>query len=238
MSVLDLVISNHEIVRFNDIVLSTENTEILMQISKEIKYAAQLEKHKLPLTNKLLFFGNSGCGKTMCAKALAQEVNKKLFIVNLSNIINSKIGETSQNIKAVFDKVAKENAVLFLDEFDHIGKARGNDDNDVGEMRRLVNSIIQLIDLFPSHSILIAATNHPEIIDNALLRRFEIKLNFELPSKEVLENYYSKFLSNYDASLIDFERKYEVSFAEAKDYAILQMKKKLIANIENESSNT
>jgi SpoVK/Ycf46/Vps4 family AAA+-type ATPase len=93
-----------------------------------------------------LFQGSSGCGKTMTAKAIANALDKNILILNLSNIVCYRIGETSQNIKQVFDKAGREKAVLFLDEFDQIGKARGSDDIDVGEMRRLVNTLIQLID--------------------------------------------------------------------------------------------
>jgi SpoVK/Ycf46/Vps4 family AAA+-type ATPase len=155
------------------------------------------------------------------------------LVVNLSNIVCSKIGETSQNIKTVFDKAIKEKAILFLDEFDHIAKARGNDENDVGEMRRLVNSVIQLIDLLPQDVILIAATNHAEIIDNALMRRFQLKLEFLKPTQEQLNQYYDQLASLYDASISTFDRKYNLSYAEAKDYALIQIKNKLINQLEN-----
>lgn len=237
MSVLDLLISSSEKVQFEEVFLSELNHKLILQLSKELRYADELVKNKLPLTNKILFFGPSGCGKTISAKALSTSINKKIYVVNLSNIVSSKIGETSQNMKAIFDKAAKEKAILFLDEFDHIGKARGNDDNDVGEMRRLVNSVIQLIDLFPNDAILIAATNHPEIIDSALIRRFQMRLNFELPTKEQLDAFYLKLLENYHPSINSIEKKYGISYAEAKDFALQQMKANLIENMENKMKN-
>lgn len=97
----------------------------------------------------------------MTAKAIAQALGKNMLILNLNNVVCSRIGETSQNIKQVFDKTGRERAVLFLDEFDQIGKARGNNDKDLGEMRRSVNSIIQVIDYFPNNALLICATNYP-----------------------------------------------------------------------------
>jgi SpoVK/Ycf46/Vps4 family AAA+-type ATPase len=233
MTILDLIISTHEKINFDDVFLSVENKNMLVQLSKEHRLAEELLKHKLPLTNKILFHGASGCGKTMSANALASVLNKKLLVVNLSNIVCSKIGETSQNIKTVFDKAIKEKAILFLDEFDHIAKARGNDENDVGEMRRLVNSVIQLIDLLPQDVILIAATNHAEIIDNALMRRFQLKLEFLKPTQEQLNQYYDQLASLYDASISTFDRKYNLSYAEAKDYALIQIKNKLINQLEN-----
>src|SRR5690606_32280170 len=111
-------------------------------------------------------------------------------------IVSSRIGETAQNLKAVFEKAARENSVLFLDELDQIGKARSKDDRDVGEMRRLVNTLIQLLDYHPDTSLLIGATNHPEIIDSAILRRFQVKVGYELPSDDVLDSYYDQLLQS------------------------------------------
>lgn len=96
---------------------------------------------------------------------------------------------------------------MFLDEFDQIAKARGNDDKDVGEMRRLVNTLIQLIDYYPEKALLLCATNHPEIIDTALLRRFQLWINFEIPIPEVLDEYYNKLLSRFPVALQNIERK-------------------------------
>ena len=145
--------------------------------------------------------GNSGCGKTITAKAIAHTLNKNIIILNLSNVVCARIGETSQNIKQVFDKAGREKAVLFLDEFDQIGKARGRDDKDVGEMRRLVNTIIQLMDYFPNNALLICATHHPEIIDTALLRRFQLKIHFEMPCAKILDEYYVELLSSFPKDL-------------------------------------
>ena len=92
--------------------------------------------------------------RLLLQKAIATTLEKPLYILDLSNFISSRIGDTTKNIRLIFDKVNRENAVLFLDEFDHIGKMRGNDDKDVGEMRRLVNSIIQMVDNFFRESAL------------------------------------------------------------------------------------
>src|SRR5690606_4403192 len=158
-----------------------------------------------------------------------------ILILNLSNIICARIGETSQNIKMVFDKAARDKSVLFLDEFDQIGKARGNDDKDVGEMRRLVNTLIQLIDYFPNDALLICATNHKHIVDEALLRRFQLSIAYELPNQQMLNQYYDTLLSKFPTELQDIPRKYEISYAEAKDYAYTLVKKKLLAQLMAES---
>lgn len=232
MELHNLLINDKEIVSLNDVFLNHFNQKSIQQLVKEHKYINEITKLGLPVNNKILLQGNSGCGKTTTAKAIANTIGKPILILNLSNIVCSRIGETSQNIKQVFDKAGREKAVLFLDEFDQIGKARGNDDKDVGEMRRLVNTIIQLIDYFPKNALLICATNHPEIIDVALMRRFQLRINFEMPSKDILDDYYNQILASFPAELKNIERKYEISFAEAKDYAFTIIKSALIEKLE------
>ncbi len=234
MELHNLLINDTEIVSLNDVFLNHYNQKSIQQLIKEHKYVDELTKFGLPVNNKILLQGNSGCGKTTTAKAIANAIGKPILTLNLSNIVCSRIGETSQNIKQVFDKAGREKAVLFLDEFDQIGKARGNDDKDVGEMRRLVNTIIQLIDYFPKNALLICATNHPEIIDIALMRRFQLRINFEMPSKEILDNYYEKLLASFPLEMQNIERKYDVSFAEAKDYTFTIVKAAFIQKLENE----
>ncbi len=232
MNIQDLIIKDKEPVNLNDVFLSEENRLQIEQLIKEQLYVEDLQQYGLPVNNKVLLFGSSGCGKTTTAKAIAHAVERPLIVLNLSNIINSRIGETSQNIKQVFDRAIRDKAVLFLDEFDQIGKARGEDENDVGEMRRLVNTMIQLIDYLPEQVMLICATNHIDIIDFALIRRFQLKISFEMPSDEVLDTYYNKLLARFPSELQQIERRYNISFAEAKDYTFTLVKAKLIAALE------
>ncbi len=237
MNILNLLIDDKEQVELSDIFLSEDNRQQILQLIKEQKYADELLKYDLPINNKIFLFGNSGCGKTTTAKAIATALKKPVYILNLSNIVSSKIGETGQNLKLIFDKASRDKAVLFLDEFDQIGKARGNDDKDVGEMRRLVNTIIQLIDYFPKNALLICASNHPQIIDIALMRRFQLKISFELPSDEVLNEYYDAILSHFPENLRSINRKFGISFAEAKDYAYTIIKGNIINQLEKTNNN-
>ena len=237
MNILNLLIDDKEQVELSDIFLSEDNRQQILQLIKEQKYADELLKYDLPINNKVFLFGNSGCGKTTTAKALATALKKPVYILNLSNIVSSKIGETGQNLKLIFDKASRDKAVLFLDEFDQIGKARGNDDKDVGEMRRLVNTIIQLIDYFPKNALLICASNHPQIIDIALMRRFQLKISFELPSDEVLNEYYDAILSHFPENLRSINRRFGISFAEAKDYAYTIIKGNIINQLEKTNNN-
>lgn len=232
MNVFDLIINDKEQVSLNDVFLDEANKRQIEQLIKEHSYIDELTQYGLPVNNKILLHGSSGCGKTMTAKALAQVLGKNILILNLSNVVCARIGETSQNIKQVFDKAARERAVLFLDEFDQIGKSRGSEDKDVGEMRRLVNTLIQLIDYYPEKALLLCATNHAEIIDTALLRRFQVRISYEMPSVEILDEHYDKLLSRFPQELQHIERKYKISFAEAKDHAFTCVKAKLIKELE------
>lgn len=232
MNVYELIISDKEKVALEDVFFSTENKAILNQILKEHQYLEELRVYNLPVDNKILLYGDSGCGKTTTAKAIATALDKPIVILSLSTVISARIGETSKNLKAVFDQAIRQKAVLFLDEFDQIGKMRGNDDKEVGEMRRLVNTIIQLIDYFPPDCLLICATNHHDIIDRALLRRFQLKLRFDMPEEEKLNSYYDKMLAPFPEHLKIIDRKYGVSFAEVKDYVHTTMKKRIILELE------
>ncbi|MGO1648453.1 MAG: AAA family ATPase, partial [Sphingobacterium sp.] len=163
---------------------------------------------------------------------IAKALDKPLVLLNLSNVVNARIGETSQNIKLVFDRARRDQAVLFLDEFDQLGKARSEDENDVGEMRRLVNSMIQLIDYLPQEVLLIGATNHLSILDSALIRRFQLSVPYDMPSQQALDAYYDKLLARFPEELHPNNRLYGVSFAEAKDNLFNRVKSALIAKLE------
>lgn len=237
MNLYNLIIQDKEEIALKDVFLDIHHKELIIQLIKENTYARELQEYGLPVNNKVLLQGSSGCGKTMTAKAVANELGRNIIILNLSNIVSSRIGETSQNIKMIFDKAARERSVLFLDELDQIGKARGSDDKDVGEMRRLVNTLIQLIDYYPENALLICATNHPEIIDTALLRRFQLKIHFQMPSEEFLDSFYDQLLSKFPDDLKNIDRKYNISFAEAKDYAFTIVKGNLIKKLEAKNIN-
>jgi len=235
MSVYNLILGAPKKVTFDDLLFSAENRNVINQIIKEHHYLDELQKYGLTVDNKILLYGYSGCGKTSTAIAIAHAMGKPINILNLSTLVSSKLGETASNLKAIFDKVVREKSVLFLDEFDQIGKMRLGDEKDSssGEMRRVVNTLIQLIDYFPADCLLICATNYYELIDAALLRRFQLRLKYEMPSEQELDVYYQKILQPFPAHLHTIVPRYGISYAEARDYVHTLMKSKIIAELES-----
>lgn len=223
-----LYFRDRENVNLEDVVFEASVAEQVEQFLKEHRFSEILHQYELPVANKIFLYGKTGCGKTMTAKAIAKELDKKIFIVNLSTIVSSKLGETAKNINNIFKEANYENSVLFFDEFDSLGQVRDYDNKDSSEMKRVVNALLQLIDNFPRNAILIAATNQIQMIDEALLRRFELKLEFISPSEQVLDGYYDTLLSKYPVKYQNVERKYGISFSEAKDFVFRQVKNNII----------
>lgn len=160
----------------------------IKSVLDEHKYSQKLIDSKLTPIKTIIFEGPPGVGKTLTAKWVAKKLNYPLYVLDLASVMNSHLGKTGNNIKEVFDFVSKNKCVLLLDEFDAIAKKRG-DDSEIGELKRLVTVLLQALDGFKSSSIIIAATNHSELLDPAIWRRFEKKITFNLPDRKQLEGY-------------------------------------------------
>ena len=172
--------------RLSDMVLSEPLQQSLQRVLKEQRHLSKLRSHGLHPRRKLLLVGPSGTGKTMTASALAGELGIPLFVVRLDALITKFMGETAAKLRQVFDAVASTRGVYFFDEFDAIGSQRGMA-NDVGEVRRILNSFLLMIEQDDSNSVIVAATNHPDILDEALFRRFDDVVEYHVPSEaEVL----------------------------------------------------
>ena len=167
--------------RLADMVLDVQALEQLHRILKEQRLFARIREHGLSPRRKLLLVGPPGTGKTMTASVLAGELGVPLFLVRLDGLITKFMGETAAKLRQVFDAIAEVRGVYFFDEFDAIGSQRGLA-NDVGEIRRVLNSFLQMIEHDQSNSLIIAATNHPEILDHALFRRFDDMIEYHLPT--------------------------------------------------------
>lgn len=161
-----------------------------------------LLEHGIESNNRLLLYGEPGTGKTSLARFISLQTNLPLVTTRLDGVVSSLLGSTSKNIRKVFQYAAQQPCILFLDEFDVLAKVR-DDKNELGELKRVVNSLIQNIDAFDSNSILIAATNRPRLLDAAIWRRFDTKLELRTPNSKVrtqLINHFSKIMPT------DFER--------------------------------
>ena len=168
-----------------DVILSKRNAEELDSFILSYKNADKLNSLGINVSNTLLLYGPPGCGKTKCAYLIAKKLNLPLVIARLDSIISSYLGTTAKNIRSLFEFVQKIPCVLFLDEFDAIAKAR-DDNNELGELKRVVNSLLQNVDSMSKDSLLLAATNHQQLLDSAVWRRFDYKLEIELPDKEAI----------------------------------------------------
>lgn len=167
--------------RLANMVLDDQASSQLLRIIKEQRWHDRIKEHGLSPRRKLLLVGPPGTGKTMTASAMAGELGIPLFLVRLDALITKFMGETAAKLRQVFDAIADLRGVYFFDEFDAIGSQRGMA-NDVGEIRRVLNSFLQMIEQDQSNSIIISATNHPEILDHALFRRFDDVIEYHLPT--------------------------------------------------------
>jgi SpoVK/Ycf46/Vps4 family AAA+-type ATPase len=166
-------------------VLAPEVQKRIERIVEEFGAQANLARHGLSPKSRLLFVGPPGCGKTLCAEILAGELGLDLLHARFDGIVSSYLGETASNLRRVFGYASQQRAVLFFDEFDALGKRR-DDPQEVGELKRVVSSFLQILDAHPRDRMVIAATNHEGMLDDALWRRFDEILHFGRPSSAQL----------------------------------------------------
>jgi AAA+ superfamily predicted ATPase len=215
--------------RFNNLVCSDAVKQDLEFFIHEHQSIQILRKYDLPVSNKVIFHGPSGCGKTLAAYVLAGELQKMMVVVNLGAIVSSKLGETSKNLAKIFKRAAAEECIIFIDEFDSLGKVRDYS-QDHGEMKRVVNTILQLFDYLPQNSIVIAATNQVNMIDDALVRRFDLQLQFDLPDASHIKEIIFKTLEK-GKFLFDDEKKLPALIRQCKGLSYYSIQKTLITSI-------
>lgn len=178
-----------------EVILNSDTSKALATLFREWEDHESLIRHGLNPVNKILLYGAPGTGKTKLAHAIAHKLNFPIVLVRLDELISSYLGKTGQNIREIFEIANRKSVVLFLDEIDTVAKHRA-DEKELGELKRVVTVLLQNIDLFPSHSVVIGATNHEEILDKAIWRRFPLKIKLELPSGESRRLLLLRFLGN------------------------------------------
>lgn len=179
----DILEGGHRDERLRDIVLREDARETLLRVISENCSRARLERFGVSPRRRLLFHGAPGCGKTLAAAVLAGEMGLPLMTVRFDALFSRFLGATAVQLRAIFVEMPRRPGVYLFDEFDSVAKARG-DSQDVGEMNRVVTAFLQLVDADMSGSILVAATNHVELLDRAVFRRFDVIVPFDKPTHE------------------------------------------------------
>lgn len=185
----------------NTAILSEKNQKELEEFVLNYKTADKLNELGIGVSNTLLLYGPPGCGKTKSAQWIAKQLGLPLITARLDSLISSYLGTTAKNIRVLFEYAQRMPCVLLLDEFDAIAKAR-DDANELGELKRIVNSLLQNIDAMSKDSLLIAATNHSDLLDRAVWRRFDYKIEVEYPDVQNISRLLDLFINKkFDLSI-------------------------------------
>ncbi len=233
---------------FDDLILDDIILKSCKELVEEQHRSDLLKSYGLNPRNRILLAGSPGNGKTTLAEAVAAHLMYPLFVMRYENIIGSFLGETATKLQKVFDYVKTRNCVLFFDEFDTIGKERG-DTKETGEIKRVVSSLLLQMDRLPTYVVVITASNHPELLDRAVWRRFQIRLELKPPEKAQIQRYIDKFIQrtkvNFKYNISSLADKLTgFSYAEVEDFctdvvrqAILNHKQDDAKNIVSEKIN-
>ncbi len=169
-----------------EMVLPEDGVAAIEELLEEHRRSDVLRSFGMKPSGKVIFHGPPGCGKTLAAEVIAFELDLPLAIVRLDALVSSFLGETAANLRKVFDFIAEHPMVALFDEFDAIGKER-SDSAEHGELRRVVNAVLQMMDAYQGKSLILAATNHEQILDSAIWRRFDETINFPLPNAQQIQ---------------------------------------------------
>lgn len=187
----------------NNIVLDSLLQAQINEFVNIILNSAQLETQGIDISKTMILYGQPGCGKTSIAHYISNLTGLPLVLARLDSLVSSLLGSTAKNIRKIFDYVQDFPCILFLDEFDAIAKAR-DDQKEIGELKRVINSLLQNMDSMPKHCVLIAATNHPELLDRAVWRRFLQKIEVGMPKREELMELIRLFSGEEQNKLINY----------------------------------
>ena len=208
--------------RLRDLFLSNASTRSCQDFIYEQQHSDLLRSHSLEPRHRILLIGPPGNGKTSLAEAIAEALALPFFVIRYDAIIGSFLGETATRLRRVFDYARTVPCVLFFDEFDVVGKERG-DVNETGEIKRVVSSLLMQVDDLPSYTVFVAASNHAELLDRAAWRRFQLRLELPAPTTAQLERYLEASLNGTFESLDIDARSIArslgpVSYAEAEEF--------------------
>jgi SpoVK/Ycf46/Vps4 family AAA+-type ATPase len=177
--------------RLDELVLGKDVRAEVREFISEVGQAALLRSHSLEPRHTVLLVGPPGTGKTSLAAAIASELGLPFLTVRYEGLVGSYLGETASRLQEVVDYAARTPCVLFFDEFESVGKER-SDTQETGEIKRVVSSLLLHMDALPSHCVIVCATNHPELLDRAVWRRFEVRLILPTPGEAELRDWYMR----------------------------------------------
>jgi SpoVK/Ycf46/Vps4 family AAA+-type ATPase len=183
-----------------DLVLSAGVQSVVRELVEEHHRQELLRSYSLHPRNRVLLTGPPGNGKTSLAEALARSLSVPLIVARYEGLIASYLGETAGRLRLLFDHVRSRACVLFFDEFDTLAKERG-DVHETGEIKRVVSSLLLQIDNLPSHVVVVTATNHPELLDRAVWRRFQVRLELTAPTLGLIQEFLGRFFRNMEQPL-------------------------------------
>jgi SpoVK/Ycf46/Vps4 family AAA+-type ATPase len=186
--------------KLGELILAQEVEQACLELIEEHHRRDLLRSHNLEPRHRVLLAGPPGNGKTSLAEALAESLILPLYVVRYEGVIGSFLGETASRLRKLFDFVRTRQCVLFFDEFDTLGKERG-DVHETGEIKRVVSSLLLQIDSLPSHVIVVTATNHPELLDRAVWRRFQLRLFLPPPGEVETTEWFRRLQSRFDVPL-------------------------------------
>lgn len=216
----------HEVVprrQLHDLILPELVTKAIGELVEEHHRVELLRAYNLEPRNRVLLVGPPGNGKTSLAEALATSLVVPLFVVRYEGIIGSYLGETALRLLRLFEYISTRHAVLFFDEFDTIGKERG-DTHETGEIKRVVSSLLMQVDSLPPHVIVVTATNHRELLDRAVWRRFQLRLALPKPEIPQIEQWLSRFEDDFEPlpmpRTILAHKLVGLSFAEIEEFGL------------------
>jgi SpoVK/Ycf46/Vps4 family AAA+-type ATPase len=203
---MDIVEVTHPIIAQNEVILSKYTEKEIADFIECYKKRDDFLRAGIEVSNSLLLYGPPGCGKTSVAQLISNIIGLPLVTAQLDGLVSSLLGSTAKNIRKVFDYAATRECVLFLDEFDVIAKLR-DDTHELGELKRVVNSLIQNVDNFNNNSLLIAATNHEDLLDPAIWRRFSKVIVLSKPTEIEIDRLLRTLLANIPNNILDNEKK-------------------------------
>jgi SpoVK/Ycf46/Vps4 family AAA+-type ATPase len=196
--------------RLSDMALDHATRSRIDRVLIEQRQREKILAHGLAPVRKLLLIGPPGTGKTMTAAAVAGELGVALFSIQLDGLITKYLGETAAKLRLIFEAISQNRAIYLFDEFDALGGERAAK-NEVGEIRRVLNSFLQFLEQDDSDGIIVAATNHPQILDKALFRRFDSVIEYQLPSPQITEEVVRARLALLDTSSVEWPKVFEAA---------------------------